>query len=1049
MLCEAPPSFNTCRFYTQQLASRRVNPGPNKLDTWVASGSSYVLTYTASDAMGNLKNATRTVQIRDTIPPVITLKGGEGVVFLQFARNTPKFIPPVDRFGPSCPGVAADSVIYGTSISNLACLSVFDSLDGNVSCGVRPIEIQPALNNHNWSTTYPSGTTFTPYQRDAAGCFSRTRFEPNTDDYDLPRIPFLERECPTAPVSNSWATINASTPLSSSTLGPAWWVLYSAVDAAGNVGYAIRKVVLSKSAAPESVVELAIPTVPYGQLLTDQTRLESLAVFDEADGNVTDLVEAGKDQVNPEVPGLQVVTVMVSDRRGNSGLRNRTVRVLPEVYTVSREFTEIVVSGVTLRGVRASDFNIPAQFLNFKLAVLVALNNVRTLSVGSLGPSNFHKMLAVDVVGNKTVAGAIRQNRRADPAATPAPAIPVSTLNFTLAVNCSDVARISAELGRAIRDGLVSLELFRVDPTTYMNLFSPMPNGTNPPPLVLGGNWSSCPVVATTAPSKSGGSSGSLAIVYIVVPLVIVLLLVIVAVIWSRKQFSKRREKAQIMLNNMIVMQQQQMLDGGHIHGDFNIPMDDRPIYGATFMGNESSSDDEEAQENLRLGKAPTLVFMPTGLQSKSDPRGRLGTSSADDDDVFDNSRLLAARSGPRAALPVPVDEDDEDEGPPPERPAPPRPIKFLESSDDVYEGVATGGASKAGFSSHDKAGRSDELEDLYLASTGKERQPLARKPVLDLRPVPAPPPVDDDDAFAPAPVPKPKPKPAVVEETAFDFTEDNVYDGVATGLVKAGFKTHDKSARSEALDEIYSAALDQGAGPEVGKPWFKPDVPRGQVELFLSKQSAGAFVVYGTHKQQMIGVRTSGEGVQHVPVRRHFATNKVSLDTGDSDEPEFASLPELVSHYQQASAFMETRLLVTNNPTYVYVAPPPPPSPPGGFSPPPSPPPPARPPPAVSQFIESGEDVYEGVASGIVKAGFTTHDKSARSEELEDIYLAANEKPIPAGPGPGPGPGPGVCRVGRGDVRRRGGDGQERLHGPRQGRPLRGARGPVPCVGL
>jgi hypothetical protein len=601
LVCESSVAFDSCRLYSTLQPLRRRPLGNNTLDVWAPHGSAYTLTYSASDAMGNIKTSTRVVSLVDTRPPVINLPAT--LVYLEYSSRPVAFALPPDRFGPTCAGVVNNTVKSDT-LQGLACVTAFDSLDGNVSCSVI-FGVFPATALHNFSASNIPGANYSGfYQNTSSGCFQRNVSAPNTTVDGAPPILSVERDCPTSgPFLLS--TLNASKPF-----GTAWFVKYLARDARPNDAVVVRKVVVFDT-APPTISVLYIPDVPYSGVLADSERLTGIEATDEYDGNVTSLLTAGSDPVNSVVAGLQNVTVRAVDQRGNWVILNRLVNVLPEIVNLPDKNVLINVTGFDLPGVDPAQFNKPEKQQLFRLAVLLAIaNQVRSVDLSYIALEDMHsvyaapKDLSTPVVGGSS-SGSNNNKRRDTASGTNDIAATSSEVSFLVFIKCGDYASARTELERLLSQGLVSLELYHTNDALFANVFSAASTSTSSG-LLVEVSQAKCPQAVITKKA----SAGVPVIVYVIVPLVVVILIVILAVWWSRRQFAKRREKISLM--------QLASMNGDTMQvGDFNLPLD-RRRYDEDFLGNASSSDDEDAQECIKLVGGVSWFCLVEGVSEKN-----------------------------------------------------------------------------------------------------------------------------------------------------------------------------------------------------------------------------------------------------------------------------------------------------------------------------------------------------------------------------------------------------------------------------------------------
>ena len=935
-------------------------PGNNVLDMQGPHGARFVLTYSASDAIGNIVPRTRTITLEDTQPP--ELFPATGTTLVEYSRTPVPLVTPPNRQAASCGG---GDYLPAAAVSQVACVRAWDSLDGNVSCGASVTRVQ-ALSSLASFATVP-GARYGPFVPFDPSCLARQVTFANGTEVQ-------EKRCGLGPPRDlNSVPVDVTQPP-----GTSYFLTYSAADRRGNVATAYRMVVIVDTLPPVLSVAGEPPEVPYGVVPNTSTILRGLTAFDERDGNTTDLLEVGDSTLNPVLAGPQNVTVRVKDRSGNQQLVNRTLRVLPQVVLRAAEEAALEMK-VVLRGITASQFNVPSVHRAFKLGVVLALSD--TLDY-----------LTLDSVQG-VVATPVAPLRRAENEPM------LTQVEFDLLVACGDARDANEELSQAANSGALESELRAADAVVFRDV------GMNPLTERVRVIDEGCPAVAESSSSGTTVPVGAI----VAVPILVILLVVVLGIVWSRRQFNRRR-KMQASINEVLDMSR---FDSAVTVDNFMVPLDDEaedvPVgYNESFYAETGLGSVIKCEPDQPLEEPEDIYSFNNDKLKKPRPvkvgdsafRDRLGTSTSVD------SLVLPATGGGGKRAPPPPPMDDE-----------PRALAFRPSDEDVYE---TGDAVRPGFSAHDRGARSEELQDIYEASTDHALPPLPPPKAVeeaedmysyDNSKLPAVP------AKAPAPIVvqeeeeeygynntvlAPKPAPSTQGTLGFTETPEDFYDVGGAGLTanKPGFSSHDRTERSDALEELYMAGNDilpPVREPEPAPPAPPPKAVEESDDMYsydnskLPSVPAKAPAVLAQEEEEEYGYNNTALAPKPI------TTDNASGTFGFTETPEDfydvgalglgANKPGFSSHDRSERSDALEELYMAGNevlpPVPVPVAPAPVPVP----APEPEP---DMTLPGMLPMAETEEDIYDG---GVVaRAGFSAHDRSERSDLLEEMYMATNE---------------------------------------------------------
>ncbi len=259
----------------------------------------YTLTYTATDPSGNSSSTTRTVIVRDTIAPVVTLSGSSTVIV-------------------ECHGTYTEA---GATAN--------DSCAGSrpVTIGGGPVNPNvPSTNVLTYTATDPSGNSTTVNRtvmvRDTIGPVI-TLNGAATITLEC-HAAYTEQgasandACAGAVAVTTNGTVNVDQPGTNI-------VTYTSADGNGNTSTKTRTVIIRDTAAPVITISGANPaTVECHTSYTDMGAMAS----DACAGPVSVSSSGG---VNVNVPGSYTITYTANDGNGNTNTATRTVNVVDTI----------------------------------------------------------------------------------------------------------------------------------------------------------------------------------------------------------------------------------------------------------------------------------------------------------------------------------------------------------------------------------------------------------------------------------------------------------------------------------------------------------------------------------------------------------------------------------------------------------------------------------------------------------------------------------------------------------------------------------------------
>ena len=337
-------------------------------ETVTASGTvdtstvgSYTITYTATDASGNVGTTTRTVNVVDTTAPVITVTGSNPLT-VELSGNYTELGATADTGETVTPSGTVDTSTVGSYTITYTATDT----GGNVTTATRTVNVvdttapvitvtgsnpltvelsgtytELGATADGGETVTPSGTvdtstlgayTITYTATDSAGNVGTATRTVNVVDTTAPVITVTGSNPLTVELSGSYTelgatadggeTVTLSGTVDTSTLG-AYTITYTATDGAGNVGTATRTVNVVDTTSPVITVTGSNPMTV--ELSGSYTELGATA-----DGGETVTLSG---TVDTSTLGAYTITYTATDTGGNVGTATRTVNVVNVVDT--------------------------------------------------------------------------------------------------------------------------------------------------------------------------------------------------------------------------------------------------------------------------------------------------------------------------------------------------------------------------------------------------------------------------------------------------------------------------------------------------------------------------------------------------------------------------------------------------------------------------------------------------------------------------------------------------------------------------------------------
>ena len=303
-----PDSIEVAQGATYADAGATVTDNSGETIAAVVSGSvnaaavgTYTLTYTATDSSGNQRSVTRTVNVVDTTPPVITLNGAADITVAYGSTFADPGAAATDNSGEAISVTASGSVNTNAIGTYTITYTAVDS-HNNSAAETRTVHVadqaSPVITVTNAAFTVEIGSTFV--ESDALAGVSAT------DDVD-------------GSVSVAAAIGSVNTAM----LGD-YTVTYSATDAAGNTATATATVHVVDTTAPQITLNGNNPdSIEVAQ---EATYADVGATVTDNSGETISAVVSGS--VNAAAVGTYTLTYTATDSSGNESNVTRTVEVV-------------------------------------------------------------------------------------------------------------------------------------------------------------------------------------------------------------------------------------------------------------------------------------------------------------------------------------------------------------------------------------------------------------------------------------------------------------------------------------------------------------------------------------------------------------------------------------------------------------------------------------------------------------------------------------------------------------------------------------------------
>ena len=260
-----------------------------------ADVGSYILTYVASDASGNTATATRTVNVVDTTPPVITVLG-ENPATVEYGSNYVDAGATATDLRDGAVTVTSSSVSSTTTIGEQTITYTATDAAGNTATATRTINVVDT-----------SGPVITILGDD-----------PVTVEYGSD---YVDAGATATDLQDGTVTVVTTSNTSTTTLG-LQYIFYTATDSSGNETQVYRTLNVVDTTGPVITITGENPvTVEYGSDYVDA----GATAVDARDGAVSVTTSSTSSST---VMGEQTITYTATDSLGNTTTATRTINVV-------------------------------------------------------------------------------------------------------------------------------------------------------------------------------------------------------------------------------------------------------------------------------------------------------------------------------------------------------------------------------------------------------------------------------------------------------------------------------------------------------------------------------------------------------------------------------------------------------------------------------------------------------------------------------------------------------------------------------------------------
>ena len=268
----------------------------------------YMVTYQANDGNGNTNSATRTVNVVDTLAPVITLNGANP---LNVECHT-SYSEPGATANDACAGsvsITASGAVDTNTPGSYTVTYKSDDGHGNTNSLTRTVNVidtvAPVITYHFTNLVLSAGGTCTALMPDVTG----TNYLVATD------------ACSASVTITQTPTNNAPLALGTNL------VILAAMDRASLVSYSTNTIVVTDTTAPVITLNGANP-------LTVECHLAFVDPGVTANDNCGVITVMTNSTVNTNLPGSYAIEYVAADAAGNSATNTRAVNVVDTIAPV-------------------------------------------------------------------------------------------------------------------------------------------------------------------------------------------------------------------------------------------------------------------------------------------------------------------------------------------------------------------------------------------------------------------------------------------------------------------------------------------------------------------------------------------------------------------------------------------------------------------------------------------------------------------------------------------------------------------------------------------